>query len=62
MPNRTSCVPAMLAVLFIALTPRAGGAEIRGRRLRREDRTPQRPRGATGITAWIVRQTAAAGS
>ena len=30
MPNRTSCVPAMLAVLFIALTPRAGGAESAG--------------------------------
>jgi hypothetical protein len=30
MPNRTTCVPAMLAVLFIALTPRAGGAESAG--------------------------------
>ncbi len=30
MPNRTTWVPAMLAVLFIALIPRAGGAESAG--------------------------------
>src|SRR5882724_13288315 len=30
MPKRITCVPAMLAMLFIALTPRAGGAESAG--------------------------------
>ena len=30
MPKRITCVPAMLAMLFIALTPRAGGAEPAG--------------------------------
>jgi hypothetical protein len=30
MPKRITCVPAMLAILFIALTPRAGGAEPAG--------------------------------
>jgi hypothetical protein len=30
MPKRITCVPAMLAILFIALTPRAGSAESAG--------------------------------
>jgi hypothetical protein len=30
MPKRITCVPAIFAMLFIALTPRAGGAEPAG--------------------------------